>query len=136
MRLIPWSPFSLDEMDNWFEDFAPGTGFMPAMDVYQDRDNVIVETPITGVDPEKIDISVENDVLSISGKSEHKSEVDEKDYYRKEVRYGSFHRSVSLPASVDGAKAKAEYDDGVLKVVIPKEERAKPKKIQVIAKKK
>lgn len=133
MNLIPWSPM----LDRFFDDFdvAPSKTFVPAMDVYQDKNNVIVETPITGVDAEKLDISVENDILSISGESEHKSEVDEKDYYRKEIRYGSFHRSVALPASVDGSKAKAEYKDGILKVIVPKEEKAKPKKIEVEMKK-
>ena len=130
MRLAPWSPLLLDD---WFEGHEQN--FVPAIDVYQDKDNVIAETPITGIDPEKVDISIENDVLTITGQSEHQSEVDEKNYYRKEVRYGAFHRSVALPASVDGAKAEAEYQDGILKVVIPKEERAKPKKIKVIAKK-
>ncbi|MBU4332405.1 Hsp20/alpha crystallin family protein [Patescibacteria group bacterium] len=132
MHLTHWSPFLEPFMDDF--DLAPRS-FVPAMDVYQDKDNVVVETPITGVDPEKLDISVENDVLSVTGESEHKSEVDEKNYYRKEVRYGSFHRSVALPASVDGLKAKAEYENGVLKVIIPKAERAKPKKIQVEIKK-
>ena len=133
MNLIPWSPM----LDRFFDDFdvSPSKAFIPAMDVYQDNDNVIVETPITGVDPEKLDISVENDVLSISGDSEHKSEVDEKNYYRKEVRYGAFHRTVALPANVDGAKAKAEYENGVLKVIIPKKEMPKPKKIQIEMKK-
>lgn len=133
MRLIPWSPFFPDEWESWFE--GPNK-FIPAIDVYEDKDNVIAETPITGIDPDKVDISVENDVLTITGKSEHKSEVDEKNYYRKEIRYGSFHRSVALPVSVDGSKAKAEYEDGILKVTIPKEERAKPRKIKVVAKKK
>ena len=133
MNLIPWSPM----LDRFFDDFdvAPSKTFVPAMDVYQDKDNVIVETPITGVDAEKLDISVENDVLSISGDSEHKSEVDEKNYYRKEVRYGAFHRTVALPANVDGSKAKAEYENGVLKVIIPKKEMPKPKKIQIEMKK-
>ena len=133
MHLTHYSPFLEPFLDDW--DLS-SRAFVPAIDVYQDKDNVIVETPITGVDPEKLDISVENDVLTITGESEHKSEVDEKNYYRKEIRYGAFHRSVALPASVDGAKAKAEYEDGILKVVIPKEERAKPKKIQVVARKK
>lgn len=133
MNLIPWSPM----LDRFFDDFEanPNKTFVPAIDVYQDKDNVIVETPITGVEPEKLEISVENDVLTITGESEHKSEVDEKNYYRKEVRYGSFHRSVALPASVDGLKAKAEYENGVLKVIIPKEEKAKPKRIEVEIKK-
>lgn len=106
------------------------------MDIYQEKNDVIVETPLTGTRPEDVNISIANDILTIEGKTEKKSEVDEKNYYRKEVRSGSFHRSVALPASVNGDKAKAEYEDGVLKIVIPKEEQAKPKSVKVEVKKK
>lgn len=125
------------EFDRFFDEFpvsANHLGFVPEMDVYQDKENIIVETPLPGIDPEKVNISVENDILIIEGQSEKKTEVDEKDYYRKEIRSGSFHRSVALPASVRGEDAKAEYKDGVLKIVIPKEERAKPKQIKIAAK--
>ena len=124
------------EFDKFFEDgLTHGShGFVPALDVYQDKDNVIVETPLPGINAEDVNISVENDVLTIEGKSEKKSEVDEKDYYRKEVRFGGFHRAVALPSSVNGERASAEYKDGVLKITIPKEERAKPKQIKISAK--
>lgn len=136
MALIRWTPFMepTDDFDRWF-DF-PATlkmplGFTPAVDVWEDNDNVYAECPLAGVDPKDVTVSVENDVLTLEGKSERKSEVEDKSYYRKEVRYGAFHRVVSLPAAVDGDKARAEYENGVLKVVIPKEERAKPKTVTV-----
>ncbi len=125
---------ALDEFDKFFEDwggFSRLGSFVPALDVYQTKDTVVVETPLAGIDPEKVNISIENDVLTIEGKVEQKSEVDEKNYYRKEVRYGSFHRSVALPTAVDGNKAKATYEKGMLKIEIPKEERAKPKTVKV-----
>jgi len=127
-------PFS--DFNKFFEEWgAHGSqGFVPALDVYQDKDNVIVETPLPGIDPEQVNISVENDVLTIEGSTEKKSEVDEKNYYRKEVRYGSFHRAVFLPASVNGEGAHAAYQNGVLKIIIPKEERLKPKQIKIAAK--
>ncbi len=106
-------------------------GFMPAVDLYQTGTEVVAEVPLPGVNPDNVNVSVENDVLTIEGKSERKSEVDEKNYYRKEVSMGSFHRSVGLPTSVDSEKAVAEYKDGVLKITIPKSERAKPKTIPV-----
>jgi HSP20 family protein len=136
MSIIKWQPV-LDpfrEFDRFFDDLpasANNQGFVPALDVYQDKDNIIVETSLPGIDPEKVNISVQNDVLIIEGQSEKKTEVDDKDYYRKEIRSGSFHRSVALPASVNGENAKAEYKDGVLKIVIPKEEKAKPKQIKI-----
>lgn len=143
MALIKWTPFlePFEDMDKMFSEFMPSArgmqaGFMPAVDVYEDKNNVIVETQLAGVDPEKVDISVENDVLSIKGESEKKSEVEEKNYYRKEIRRGSFYRSVPLPAHVVGEKASASAEDGVLKVVIPKALETKPKTIKIKTKKK
>jgi len=105
------------------------------LDIYQDNSNVIVETPLAGVNPEDVKISIENDVLTIEGKSEQKSEVDDKNYYRKEVRYGTFHRSVALPVSVNSDKAMAEYDNGLLKIIVPKEERVQAKEVKIDIKK-
>ncbi len=135
MSLVRWAPMfpNFGDLDKFLDDASwPNvSGFVPALDIYQTKDEVVVETPLAGIDPEKVNLSIENDVLTIEGKSEQKSEVDDKNYYRKEVRYGSFHRSVALPTAVNGDKAKATYEQGVLKVVIPKEERAKPKTVKV-----
>lgn len=136
MSLIRWAPVlpSVSDFDKLFDDFGVGrelASFVPALDVYQTKDDVVVETHLAGIDPEKVNVLIENDVLTIEGSTEHKSEVDEKNYYRKEVRSGSFHRSVVLPAAVSGDKAKAAYEKGVLKIVIPKEERSKPKTVKV-----
>ncbi len=136
MAIVRWTPLfpSSDEFDKWFDDLSimPHTfNFFPAIDIYQTKDDVVVETPLAGINPADVDISIENDVLTLEGKAQKKSEVEEKDYYRKEVRYGSFHRSVALPVSVNGDKAKATYEKGVLKIVIPKEERVKPKTVKV-----
>ncbi len=140
--LIKWTPFlePFEEMDKVFSDFAPSlrgaqSGFVPAIDMYEDKNNVIVETELAGIDPEKVDISIENDVLVIKGKSEKKSEVEEKNYYRKEIRGGSFYRSIPLPTHVIGEKASAEATDGVLMISIPKAPEAKPKTIKIKTKK-
>jgi len=114
MRLVPWSYL-----------------FAPAMDIYQDKNNVIVETPVINVDPDKVNITIENNVLTVEGQSEKKSEVDDKSYYRKEVRYGFFSRSVVLPAAVHIEKAEAEYKDGILRITIPKAPLPKKKTIKV-----
>lgn len=139
--LIRWTPFlePFEEMDKMFSEFMPGSrgpGFMPAVDVYEDKDNIIVETQLAGIDPEKIDISIENDVLSIKGEGEKKSEVDDKNYYRKEIRRGSFYRSIPLPARVLGNQASAVAEAGVLKISIPKAPEGKPKKIKIKTEKK
>jgi len=137
MRYRPM--FDMSDFDKFFDDMPSLPGhqhaFTPALDIYQDKDNVIVETPLAGVDPEKVDISIEDGILKIEGKAEHKTEVDEKNYYRKEVRGGSFFRSVALPAHVKGDDAKADFDKGMLKITIPKVEEVKPKKIKVSVKK-
>ena len=140
--LIKWTPFlePFEDMDKMFSELMPANkgmaGFMPAVDVYEDKNNVIVETQLAGVDPEKVDISIENDVLSIKGESEKKSEVEDKNYYRKEIRRGSFYRSVPLPAHVLGDKASAAAEDGVLKISIPKAPKTKPRSIKIKTKKK
>ncbi|MCK5320505.1 Hsp20/alpha crystallin family protein [Candidatus Parcubacteria bacterium] len=137
MAIIKWTPFlePFEDMEKMLSDWpalsSGQSGFTPAIDVYEDKDNVIVETQLAGIDPEKVDVSIENDVLSIKGESEKKSEVEDKNYYRKEIRRGSFYRSVALPAHVLGDKAEAEAIDGVLKITIPKAQEAKPKRIEI-----
>ena len=136
MSLIRWTPFvpsMFDEMDSLLNDFVPSStrAFMPALDVYQTADEVIVETALPGIDASDVTVSIENDVLTIEGKTEKKTEVDDKNYYRKEIRAGSFHRVVALPSAVDGDQAKAEYRDGILKIIIPKREEIKPKKVSI-----
>ncbi|MFC1662715.1 Hsp20/alpha crystallin family protein [Patescibacteria group bacterium] len=132
MSLIKRSPRMMwPDMEEFFDVPDKMVSFTPAIDVYEDHDNVIVETPLAGIKPEDVDIEIEDNVLTLSGKTEKKSEVDEKSYYRKEIRSGSFYRAVSLPKAVAGDKADAKFTDGVLKITIPKKEEAKPKKISV-----
>ncbi len=139
MSLIKWTPMldPFNEFDRFFDGATTAnlSNFAPAVDIWEDKDNVYVETPLPGINPENVDISIENDVLTIEGSAEKKNEIDDKNYYRKEVRYGSFHRAIALPSSVKSDEAKAEYVKGVLKINIPKEEKAKPKKVQIEVKK-
>lgn len=143
MSLIKWAPFfsEFDDMEKAMEEMSPAIrgsqyGFTPAIDMYEDKDNVVVETQLGGIDPEKIDISIENNVLTIKGESEKKSEVEDKNYYRKEIRRGSFFRSVPLPTKVDGDKAMAVNDDGILKITVPKAPEVKPRTIKITSKNK
>lgn len=132
MAIIKWSP--MGDIDRFFdEDFFP-TIFertMPALDIRQTEKEVIVEASVAGIDPEKVDISIEGDVLTIKGESEKKEEVKQENYFRKEIHKGSFHRSVMLPVAVKGDAASAEFKNGILRILIPKEEKAMPKKIAV-----
>lgn len=146
MSLIKWNPFlndsyAFDDMDKMFGEILPAVrgsqfGFTPALDMYEDKQNIVVETQLVGIDPEKVSISIENDVLCIKGESERKSEVEEKNYYRKEIRRGSFYRSVPLPAKVNGDKASAITEEGILKITIPKAAEVQPKNIKIQTKKK
>ncbi len=143
MSLIKWTPFlsEFDDMDKVMESMLPAVrgdqfGFTPAVDMYEDKDNIVIETQLGGIDPEKVDISIENNVLSIKGESEKKSEVEDKNYYRKEIRRGSFYRSIPLPTKVDGENASAINEDGILKITVPKAKEVKPKTIKIETKKK
>ncbi len=133
--LINFDPFR--ELANSFdEDFiAAGSAFVPATNIRQDKENVLVEMDLPGIKEKDLEISVENDVLTISGKREEKKEVKREDFYRKEVRSGSFARSIILPMAVKGDQADAEMENGVLKITLPKAEEVKPKKIAVKVKK-
>ncbi|MFA6304802.1 MAG: Hsp20/alpha crystallin family protein [Patescibacteria group bacterium] len=135
MTLIKWTPFwePFEDMDKMFSGVPAlsSNAFVPSLDIYQDNNNVIVEAPLAGIKPNDVNIVIENDVLTIEGKAEKKSEIDDKNYYRKEIRSGSFHRSVALPVGVNGDLAKAEYQDGILKITVPKQEQLKAKNVKI-----
>lgn len=136
MSIIKWSPFfdQFDNFDKVFEGLPAvqrGQGLVPAIDVYDSKESIVVETALPGVDPKKVDLAIENGVLRISGSSERQTEVDEKEYYRKEIRCGSFMRQVALPQGIKEDAAKASFKDGILKIEIPKLEEPKPKSIKI-----
>lgn len=137
MSLIKWQPMFdiVDDIDDFFASGGPRRAlartFAPAMNIRQTDESVIVETPLPGIDPARVDITIENDVLTIEGREEKKSEVDEQDYSRREWVMQSFHRSVALPVAVQSDDAQASYQNGVLTISIPKREEAKAKKVSV-----
>ena len=123
MHLIQYDPFV--EMEKRFNSHS----FSPALDVYEEKDSVIVETPLAGVDVKNVSISVQKSVLTIQGENKKEHEVDDKNYYRKEIRSGSFYRQVALPVPVKENEIRAEFSDGILKIVCPKAEAEAAKKI-------
>jgi HSP20 family protein len=130
MSLIPWKPFDpFEDMNALMER----SGLVPPVDMYQTKDAVVVETPMAGVDADQLEVTVTDGVLTIQGSMERKTEVDEKDYYRKEVRSGSVFRRIVLPTAVKNDAADASLENGMLRVTIPKlmEPDVKPVKIQV-----
>jgi len=106
-------------------------GFVPATDMYEDKENVFVETSLAGVRPEDVGVSVDKNVLTLQGFSKKEYEVEEKNYYRKEMHSGSFFRQIVLPAPVKESQVKAEFEDGVLKITCPKDTPDEAKKIEV-----
>jgi len=135
MAIIKYNPWlePFNDIERWFNNPAI---FSPAVNVYETKDDVIVEASLAGVDPKDVSIQVEGDVLVIKGETNKESEVDDKNYYRKEVRQGSFFRSIPLPAHVIADKAKAESSEGLLKIVIPKAPGSKTKLVKIAIKQK
>lgn len=123
-----------EEMERFFNDgFGVNRqGFVPTVDIYQTDKEVIIETPLAGIDPDDVEISIEDNILTLKGETKRKSEVDEEDFYRKEVRYGSFHRQVALPVQVKEEEARALTKDGVLKITIPKKEIKETKSHKIV----
>jgi len=109
------------------------TSFVPKVNTREGEDAYYVEIDLPGIKKEDIEITTEDNVLTISGERKMKEEVKEDDYYKIESAYGKFSRSFTLPEKVDVEKIEAESKDGVLEVVIPKlkEEEKKPKKIEI-----
>ena len=107
--------------------------FVPAVNTREASDAYYIEVDLPGVKKEDVDVSVDKNVLTISGKREVSNEIKEDDYYRVESTYGKFSRSFTLPENVDIEKIKASNEDGVLEIVIPKQEVIKDstKKIEI-----
>ncbi len=146
--LIRWQPFDelvslRDAMDRVFEDsfIRPRWGWMApmgaanlAIDMYETKDEVVVKAALPGIKPEEVQVSITGNTLTIKGESKEENEVNEKDYIRKERRYGSFTRSVTMPSGLKADKAEATFEDGVLTLKVPKSEEVKPKTIKIKAK--
>jgi len=146
-RWRPWDEFRemermMDEMMRrplpawrrpltWWRVPTEEMAWTPAVEMYDKEDKVIVRAELPGMKKEELDISVLGDTLTIKGERKAKSEVKGEDYYRCELCYGKFSRSVALPAAVDAGKVEANYENGILEITLPKAEEAKPKKVEV-----
>jgi HSP20 family protein len=122
--LTRWDPFAeLAELRTRFErlfDDAEHRGmWTPAVDLVRENGHLVVRADIPGFQPEEIEIEVEDDVLTVSGKHEETKEETDERYVRRERRYGAFSRRVPLPEGVDAKKIKASTKDGVLEVTVP-----------------
>ena len=128
-----------DEIDRLFEvPLAELTrtsqilsGWTPAMDMYEDKDNVYVRAELPGMKKEDIDLALHEGSLSLSGERKSEEHAEDAEVYRAERFFGRFQRTVTLPTPVATDKVKAQYKDGILTVTLPKAEEAKPKHIDV-----
>lgn len=103
----------------------------PAIDIYDSKDNLVVKADLPGLSKDEIDVSIQENILTISGEKKRESKVKEEDYFREERFYGSFHRAITLPTEVDRTKVQANFKDGVLELTLPKKEEAKPQQIKI-----
>jgi HSP20 family protein len=128
-----------EEIDRLFEMPLAGmtgtspwmSGWTPALDVYEDKDQFVVKAEVPGMKKEDIDVSLHEGSLTVSGERKSEHETDEAGVYRSERFFGRFQRTVDLPTGVDPGRVKADYRDGILTITLPKVEEAKPKKISV-----
>ena len=145
-KIVRWEPFRdmvtlRDAMDRMWEDrlfrpplpFAWSDGAL-AVDMYETDESVVVKTEIPGVKAEEIDVSVTGDTLTVKAETKEEEEINRDNYLRRERRYGSYCRSVTLPGGLKTEEADADYTDGVLTLTFPKAEEVKPKSIKVSAK--
>lgn len=140
-----WQPFwplrrLREDIDRLFEEPfglwpAPSHGLFgkwgPAVDVYEDKDNVFVEVEIPGMKKEEIEVFMSGEELNIAGERKEEAEYKGAEIYRSERYFGSFHRSIALPTAVDAKRIQAHYRDGVLTVTCPKTEEARRKEVEI-----
>ena len=121
------------------EAFSPISGegevstrtWAPPVDIYENGDNLVLKAELPGINPDDIEIRVEDNTLYLKGERKFEKEVKEQNYHRVERSYGTFTRTFSLPNSIDSDKVAANYKDGVLTLTMPKKEEAKPKTIKI-----
>jgi HSP20 family protein len=142
MTIARWDPFrgvvvlqnrvnSLFRDLNEGENTAVATRFVPAVDVYEDAQKVVLKLEVPGVEEKDLDIRVENHTLTVKGERKFEAEEKEENFHRIERRYGSFFRAFTLPSTVDTDSVQANYNAGVLKLELTKKQEAQPKQIKV-----
>jgi HSP20 family protein len=126
-----------DEMNRMFDFSFPSrdtglfSGWSPALDVYDEKDHLLVKVELPGMKKEDIEISLHDGMLTISGERKHEFEGKEGETFRSERYFGKFQRTVTLPVSVNPENVKATYKDGLLSIELAKSEEAKPRQIEV-----
>lgn len=146
MSMIKFDPFRElrtlnDEMNRLFSavpasvdrgEFARGS-WSPNVDIYEDENRLIVEAELPGMNREDFEVSVENNVLTLKGERKFEKKTEGDNYHRVERAYGSFTRQFTLPQTITAEGATADFENGVLRVALPKREETKARKIEITA---
>jgi len=141
-NLLRWTPGRdfrrlQDDLEQWFGPLAGGLpedmthGGNPKADIYEDQEGLHLSFEVPGIDPKDVRVSLTENTLTVSGERNLEHEDKRENYRRIERSYGSFERSFSLPNNLDGDKIQAKYQNGILKIQIPRSEKAKPRSISV-----
>lgn len=146
MSIIKYDPFrelrSLqDEMNRLFmTNFSRGEesdlmrgAWSPSVDIFENKDQIVLEAELAGMKPEEVEISIENNVLTLHGERRFEKKDEGDNFHRVERSYGSFTRSFTLPPTVQSENANAEFENGVLRLTLAKREEAKPRRIEIKA---
>jgi len=150
MAIIRWDPFRdlvtlRDKMNRLFEETFSSRGeerdlvsstWTPSVDIFETEQDLILSAELPGIEEKDIEIKIEDHTLTLKGERKFEKETKEENYHRIERAYGSFYRSFSLPHYVDQDSIKAEYENGILKIFMPKKLEAKPRQIRVLKPKK
>jgi HSP20 family protein len=143
MNVVRYDPFRelrglQNEVNRLFSGAMPrdredmvGGAWYPKVDIFEDKDQLVLEAELPGMSSDDFDLSFENNVLTLKGERKFEKRTNEGDYHRVERSYGSFTRSFTLPQTVTAEGAKAEFDNGVLHISLPKREETKARKIEV-----
>jgi HSP20 family protein len=147
MALVRWKPFRdmvsiQDEMNRLFDDFFGGvpsrfvgdwssSEWTPSVDISETKDEIVVRAEVPGMKKDDIKITLQDNVLTLTGERKQEKKEKETNYYRMERAYGSFVRSFNLPTVVQADQIKASYKDGILSITLPKAEEVKPKQIPI-----
>jgi HSP20 family protein len=144
MTMSRWDPFRelssiQNELNRLFGRTFTGevgereAAWVPAVDIAETQERFLITAELPGVEPDDVDISVENSVLTLRGERKFYRETREDDFHRVERRFGEFARSITLPSTADPERINASFDAGLLTIEVPKREEAKPRKIQIKA---
>ncbi len=123
-------PLQIESKEENFEFDEESEGQL-TVDVYQDKESIVVQSTVAGIDPEDLEINITNESVTVKGRREKLEKIEDKDYFYQECFWGKFSRSIILPEEVDPEKSTAALKNGVLTIKMPKLNRKKAKKLKV-----